>query len=270
MSAPVRSVRLSEFHTATLDRNTYASGEVFYDVDERTLRVMNGKTKAGATLLRSDLANLEPTALNKTLNLGTGTITANHIYGPLTGNVTGNLTGNVTGNLTGNADTATKLATARRISGVLFDGTADIDIPSSTAETIPGTSLNSTILTSSLTTVGTLTNLTVTNTITGSINGNAATATKLAATKTINGVAFDGSTNITVAADANTLTNTILNDTVVTSSLTSVGILTSVEVAGDITADANVVISTAPTLTSHATNKKYVDKKSAAMAIALG
>jgi hypothetical protein len=60
-----------------------------------------------------------------------------------------------------------------------------------------------------------------------SIGGNAATATKLAATKNINGVAFDGSTDITVATAANTLTGTTLASNVVNSSLTSVGTITA-------------------------------------------
>jgi hypothetical protein len=62
---------------------------------------------------------------------------------------------------------------------------------------------------------------------TGALTGNASTATKLAATKNINGVAFDGSADITIAANANTLTGTTLASNVVTSSLTSVGTLTS-------------------------------------------
>ena len=37
--------------------------------------------------------------------------------------------GSVTGNLTGNADTATKIKTARKIGGVAFDGSADINLP---------------------------------------------------------------------------------------------------------------------------------------------
>jgi hypothetical protein len=41
------------------------------------------------------------------------------------------------------------------------------------------------------------------------VTGNAASATKLAASKNINGVAFDGSTDITVAADASTLSGTV-------------------------------------------------------------
>ncbi|MFM1972177.1 MAG: hypothetical protein RL185_859, partial [Bacteroidota bacterium] len=67
----------------------------------------------------------------------------------------------------------------------------------------------------------------VTGNVTGALTGNASTATKLAATKNINGVAFDGSANITIAADANTLTGTTLASNVVNSSLTSVGTITT-------------------------------------------
>ena len=117
------------------------------------------------------------------------------------------------------------------------------------------------MVTSGLTSVGTLTNLTVTNPIAGSITGNAGTATnltglttsvatlnnlsgvnsgdqttitgnagtatKLAASKTINGVAFDGTADITAPAAAETLTGTTLKSTVTGSSLTSVGTITS-------------------------------------------
>ncbi|MHA8090009.1 beta strand repeat-containing protein [Aquirufa antheringensis] len=62
---------------------------------------------------------------------------------------------------------------------------------------------------------------------TGALTGNASTATKLATSRAINGVSFDGSANITIAADANTLTGTTLASNVVTSSLTGVGTLTS-------------------------------------------
>lgn len=72
-------------------------------------------------------------------------------------------------------------------------------------------------------------NLTVTGNITasGSYAGNAASATKLQTARTINGVSFDGTTNITVTADANTLTGTTLKPAVVNSSLTHVGTITS-------------------------------------------
>jgi hypothetical protein len=124
-------------------------------------------------------------------------------------------------------------------------------------------------------TTSTYANLTVTGNITGTLIGNADTATlattanALTTARTINGTAFDGTNNITVSADAGTLTNTTLNNTVVNSSLTSVGTLTDLEVAGDITADTNIVIATTPTLTTHATNKKYVDTRSIAMSIAM-
>ena len=59
--------------------------------------------------------------------------------------------------------------------------------------------------------------------VVGDLTGNADTSTKFANTVNINGVAFDGSTGVTVTADATTLTGTSLKSTVVGSSLTSVG-----------------------------------------------
>ena len=58
----------------------------------------------------------------------------------------------------GTSSTSTKLATARNINGVAFDGSADISITAiADAGTLSGTTLNSTILNSSLTSVGTIT-----------------------------------------------------------------------------------------------------------------
>ena len=61
----------------------------------------------------------------------------------------------------------------------------------------------------------------------------ASTAATLATARAINGVNFDGSAAITVTADANTLSNTTLKSTVVSSSLTSVGTLTGLTVTGN-------------------------------------
>ena len=58
-----------------------------------------------------------------------------------------------------NASTATKLATARTINGVDFDGSANITVTAD-ANTLTGTTLKSTVVNSSLTSVGTLTGLT--------------------------------------------------------------------------------------------------------------
>lgn len=74
------------------------------------------------------------------------------------------------------------------------------------ASVLNATTLGSSVVNSSLTSVGTLTNLTVTNTITGSVSGNAGTATKLATARTIaltgdvtGSATFDGSGNISIA-----------------------------------------------------------------------
>lgn len=73
-------------------------------------------------------------------------------YNPSTGMLT---TTGVTAALTGNASTATALATARAINGVDFDGTAAITVTAA-AGTLTGTELKSTVVTSSLTEVGTI------------------------------------------------------------------------------------------------------------------
>jgi hypothetical protein len=71
-------------------------------------------------------------------------------------------------NTTGNAATATKLATTKNINGVAFDGSSDITVTVD-AGTLTGTTLKSTVSSSSLTSVGTLTGLTVSSDIT--VNG---------------------------------------------------------------------------------------------------
>jgi hypothetical protein len=108
-------------------------------------------------------------ARNSEGGFSAGTITANFI---------GNLTGNVTAasgvsafntvqanqfigaTLTGNAGSATRLATARTINGVNFDGSNNITVPAN-ADTLTGTTINGTVTLSSLTQVGTLSSLNV-------------------------------------------------------------------------------------------------------------
>lgn len=63
------------------------------------------------------------------------------------------------------------------------------------------------------------------------LRGNADTAIRLQTARKINGVNFDGSTDITVTASAETLTGNYLNGTVSASSLTSVGTLIELFVA---------------------------------------
>ncbi len=149
-------------------------------------------------------------------------------------------------NTTGNAASATKLATARTINGIAFDGTANITIPtggsgSTDAAALTGNTLASGITASSLTSVGNLTAGGVPySLLTGSVplwnqntTGNAASATKLATARTINGIAFDGTANITIptagsgSTDAATLTGNTLASGITGSSLTSVGTITT-------------------------------------------
>lgn len=88
---------------------------------------------------------------------------------------------NATGNqdTTGNAATATKLKTARRIGGVTFDGTGDINLPGVNQQGNQNTT------------------------------GNAATATKLQTARTINGIPFDGTKNIVITAESLNLGQTV-------------------------------------------------------------
>jgi len=60
-------------------------------------------------------------------NPSSGNLTSTRFVGAVTGNVTGNASGS-SGSCTGNAATATKLATARTIAGVSFDGSANISL----------------------------------------------------------------------------------------------------------------------------------------------
>ena len=199
-----RLIRLAPTLDSVLDRRKGVRGEIFYDDTNKILRVFDGELLGGYELLRADLQNIDVTILNSklansTVTLGSTTVslggssntlagltsvTATQFNGALLGNVTGNVLGNltgnvlgnVTGNVTGRADTATQLHTARAINGVSFNGSADITVTAD-ANTLTGTQLKSTVVTSSLTSVGTLGNLTVTNTINGSVTGNAGTVT---------------------------------------------------------------------------------------------
>ncbi len=92
------------------------------------------------------------------------------------------------------------------------------------------------------------------------LSGNAFTATKLVTARTINGVLFDGTANVTVPANAETLTGTYINPTVSQSNLSTVGTLVNLNVA-----DAGVTVggqlkvlvdSAVPTIRVTATNRK--------------
>lgn len=94
-------------------------------------------------------------------------------------------------------------------------------------------------------------NITV-NSITGAavIQGQSGSASRLNPGAKINGVMFDGSADRTIPADANTLTGTNINATVVDSSLRTLGVLQSLNV-GDATNKLTAKLeSTIPTLST--------------------
>lgn len=109
---------------------------------------------------------------------------------------------------TGNAATATKLKTARRIGGVTFDGTGDINLPGVNQQGNQNTTGNAATATK-LQTARKIGGVNfdgsqdislpgVNQTGNQSTTGNAATATKLQTARTINGIAFDGTRNISL------------------------------------------------------------------------
>lgn len=124
------------------------------------------------------------------------------------GTSTGTNTGDQT-SVSGNAGTATALQTPRTINGVSFNGTADITVTAA-AGTLTGTTLASGVVSSSLTSVGTI--------ATGVWQGTAITDTYIASAstwnakqdalvsgtniKTVNGNSLLGSGNVVISASA--------------------------------------------------------------------
>ncbi len=89
-------------------------------------------------------------------------------------------------------------------------------------------------------------------------SGTASSATKLTTARNINGVAFDGSGDITVTANAGTLTGTTLKSTVTGSSLTSVGTLTNATVNGKVIVGASTSASTSAVLEVNSTTQGFL------------
>ena len=88
--------------------------------------------------------------------------------------------------------------------------------------------------------------------------GTASTATKLAIPKKINDINFDGSTDITITADAGTLTGATLNTTVTNSSLTSVGTLTNTTINGKLVVGATLANSNSAVLEVSSTTQGFL------------
>ena len=92
----------------------------------------------------------------------------------------------------GNAATATKLAATKNINGVAFDGSADITVTAA-AGTLTGTTLASNVVSSSLTSVGTI--------ATGTWNGTTIAIANGGTGQTTKSTAFDALSPMTTAGD---------------------------------------------------------------------
>jgi len=104
-----------------------------------------------------------------------------------------------------------------------------------------------------------LTKLSITgNATTATTAGTASTATKLATARNINGVGFDGSGDITVTADAGTLSGTTLKSTITGSSLTSVGTLTNTTVNGKLVVGVSSAASASAVLEASSTTQGFL------------
>jgi transcription elongation factor Elf1 len=88
--------------------------------------------------------------------------------------------------------------------------------------------------------------------------GTSSTATKLAIARNINNVAFDGSRDISITADAGTLTGATLNSTVTNSSLTSVGTLTNTIISGKLVVGATSAASNSAVLEASSTTQGFL------------
>lgn len=193
---------------------------------------------------------------------------------PITKTFNGNLTGNATTasrletfrtingvafdgsqNITISSNTSNKLIKGNYLTGEDFDGSSTVTMSvDATSSAVPGTIIardtggdfSAGTITANL--VGDVTGnvnaasgtsrfdvVEATQFIGASLSGNAATATRLSPGKKVNSVLFDGTSDITIAAAAGTLTGETLNPSVIFSSLTSVGTLGSLAVNGSAT-----------------------------------
>lgn len=125
----------------------------------------------------------------------------------------------------GGTVTSVSVVSANGISGTVANATTTPAITLSVGAISPSSVNNVVISGTSTPTLAVTGTSTVSGTNTGdqtSVSGNAGTATALQTARTINGTSFNGTANITVTADAGTLTGNTLASNVVGSSLTSI------------------------------------------------
>ena len=174
-ATPLNSTTLAKVATVDSTGIALESGKV---LTGNVTGNVSGTAGSAATLTTA--RNINGVSFNGsadiTVTAAAGTLTGNTLASGVTassltsvGTLTNlSVTNTITGSISGNAGTATSaatLTTARNINGVSFNGSADITVTAA-AGTLTGTTLNATVVTSSLTSVGTLGSLAVTNNIT--------------------------------------------------------------------------------------------------------
>jgi hypothetical protein len=216
-----------------------ASGTV---VLEDLAQTLTNKTISGSSNTLSNIGNSSLT--NSSVTIGSTTVSLGGTSASLAGLTSATFAGSTSGTtqilsgaIAGTSVLTLPVATDTLVGKATTDTFTNKSISGSTntlsdignssltnsSVTIGSTSVS---LGATVTTFAGLSSVTST-TFVGALTGNASTATTLATPRAINGVNFDGSADITVTADANTLTGTTLKSTVVTSSLTSVGTITT-------------------------------------------
>lgn len=82
MTTPEREIRLRPSDTEFLESQSFSSGAIYYNADNKTLTVMDGLTKGGFELLRADLANIAGgSGGSGNVDFGNRTITADAFIG---------------------------------------------------------------------------------------------------------------------------------------------------------------------------------------------
>ena len=188
----------------------------------------------------------------------------------------------------GSADT---LTTARNINGVSFNGSADITVTAA-AGTLTGTTLNATVVNSSLTSVGTLTGLTSSGAVSITNNTNSSSTTT-GALKVTGGVGIGGKLYVgdTVSAGAIDATNItasgtlkanngilgttqttayVFNDTATTVNIGGSASTISLGYSGTLTIGNSTVVGTQTTVNLWNTTSTTVNFAGAATTLNLG
>ena len=309
MTLPVRSLRLQRYNTTQLDRMSYEDGEIFYDDESDTLRIMNGKFPGGRKVatqvwttgqLTTNLANYatltytnSQLALKAPINNPTFTGTVNGITATMVG--LGNVTNEskttmfssptFTGTVNGITATMVGLGNVTNESKTtMFSNPTFTGTVSGVSQTMVGlsnvTNESKATMFASPTFTGVITSA-ATNATTLGTSG-LATLNSLSVTTTASVTGTLGVTGTTTLAGLSATTGSFTSTLGVTGAITTPAQVSAgsavvsnnvqantASVTNDVTVGANVNISTLPTEIQHATNKKYVDSRALAFSIAL-